>query len=152
MGQPNVKVVLDANLVAALLIPLPYSEQASHRLQLWKQRRAELHAPLLLEYEVISVLRKAVVLDWLTGDEADLALHQMQALNILNTPPSTELHQQALSWAEKLNHSKTYDAHYLALADYLHAEFWTADGRLANRAQQIGLNWVYHIEKSEPAL
>jgi predicted nucleic acid-binding protein len=35
----------------------------------------------------------------------------------------------------------TYDAHYLALADYLGGEFWTADRRLAKVVQRE-LGWV----------
>lgn len=36
----------------------------------------------------------------------------------------------ALDLAERLSLSATYDAHYLALAEWLGAEFWTADQRL----------------------
>lgn len=35
----------------------------------------------------------------------------------------------------------TYDAHYLALADQLGAEFWTTDRKLV-RAVQPSLPWV----------
>jgi predicted nucleic acid-binding protein len=52
-----------------------------------------------------------------------------------------ELHARALDLAERLSLPAAYDAHYLALADWLGAEFWTADQRLV-RAVQDELPWV----------
>jgi predicted nucleic acid-binding protein len=111
-------VVIDANLVAAMVLPLPYSEQATHKITTWKRSEVGLLAPLLLEYEVVAVLRKAVAAGWLTTGTAVEALQSIAALNIHYTPPTLELHEQALHWAERLGHSKTYDAQYLALAEH----------------------------------
>jgi predicted nucleic acid-binding protein len=138
-------VVIDANLAAALVLPLPYSDQASDKIFSWKRSRTELYAPLLIEYEIAAILRKAVVAGWLTTTVTTEALQQIWALNIVCQAPTLELHQQALDWAERLGHSKTYDAHYLALADHLRLDFWTADRRLANGTQQAGVTWVYWI-------
>ena len=44
--------------------------------------------------------------------------------------------------AERLDHSKTCDAHYLALAGEMGVEFWTADERLVKGARQAGAGWV----------
>ena len=38
----------------------------------------------------------------------------------------------------------TYDAHYLALAEWLGGEFWTADGPLARTVQPV-LPWVHLV-------
>ncbi len=142
-------LVIDANLVASLVLPLPYSSLATRRITAWKQGGIALHAPLLLEYELIAILRKAVIADWLTTDVAVEAMKKVTNLNILCVPPTVELHKHALLWAEQLGHSKTYDAHYLALADQLRAELWTADRRLANGARQAGAAWVHWIGESE---
>jgi predicted nucleic acid-binding protein len=134
--------VVDANLVAALALPLPYSEQATQKMVAWKGAGVQLHAPLLLEYEVASVFRKAVVVDiWSTGAAAQ-AMNSILALNIRCWPPTFELHERALGWAERLGQSKAYDAQYLALAEDLHAELWTADRQLARSARQAGVDWV----------
>jgi len=138
-------VVIDANLVAAMVLPLPYSEQATHKITTWKRSGVGLLAPLLLEYEVVAVLRKAVAAGWLTTGTAVEALHRIAALNIHYTPPTLELHEQALHWAERLGHSKTYDAQYLALAEHRQAELWTADKRLANGARQAAVAWVHWL-------
>ena len=62
--------VIDSNLIAALILPLPYSDQATQKIIAWKRAGAELLAPVLLEYEITAILRKAVVARWLTTDLA----------------------------------------------------------------------------------
>lgn len=137
--------VVDANLVAALVLPLPYSHQVTERMLAWTQAGSELLAPVLLEYEVAAILRKAVVAEWLTGELALEAMGEILALSIRCLPPTAALHEQALRWADRLGHSKAYDAHYLALAEQEGLEFWTADRRLANGARQAGVDWAHWI-------
>lgn len=143
------RLVIDANIVAALVLPLPYSGPATRRVAVWKETGVILSAPLLLEYELLTILRKAVINGWLTTAAAAAAMETVSTLNIQCQFPGPELHEQALCWAERLGHSKTYDAHYLALADRLRAELWTADRRLANGAKQAGAAWVHWIGESE---
>ena len=138
-------VVIDANIVAALVLPLPYSDQVTRSVTAWKELGTSLYAPHLLEYEVSTILRKAVIKGWLTTEAATAAMGTVSALNIQCQLPSPELHEQALGWAERMGHSKTYDAHYLAVADRLRTELWTADRRLANGANQAGAAWVHWI-------
>ncbi len=144
-------LVIDANIVAALVLPLPYSDQATRRVATWKEAGVVLYAPLLLEYEVLTILRKAITNGWLTTAAAAIAMGTVSTLNIQCHLPSPELHEQALCWAERLGHSKAYDADYLALAEQLRVDFWTADRRLANGAKQAGAAWVYWIGESEQA-
>ena len=138
-------VVVDANLIVALILPLPYSEQAARAVQVWKDSGIELYAPLLLEYEMASALRKAVFTGQMTSEAAVSAMHKLLALDIHTCAPTPELHARALHWAERLAHSKTYDAHYLALAEQRQTALWTADRRLVNSARQAGATWVYWI-------
>ncbi len=138
-------VVIDANLVTGIILPLPYSDQATRRITAWKRGGVELLAPLLLEYEVGAVLRKAVVAGLVTIGLAVEAMKRVAALNVQCLPPTLELHERALGWADRLGHSKTYDAHYLALAEQKQTTLWTADRRLTNGARQAGATWVHWI-------
>jgi predicted nucleic acid-binding protein len=137
--------VVDANLIAAVVLPLPYSDQATQRIMAWKRAGLELLAPLLLEYEIAAILRKAVVAHWLTTDLAVEAIGQILSLNVRCLTPTAHLHERALRWADRLGHSKAYDAHYLALAEQEGIDLWTADRRLANGAHQAGAPWVHWI-------
>lgn len=137
--------VIDANLIAAIVLPLPYSDQAARRMTIWKRAGVELFAPLLLEYEAAAILRKAVVAQWLTTDLAVEAMDRILALDIRCVAPTPSLHKQALRWADRLGQAKAYDAHYLALAEQESIELWTADRRLANSAQRAGADWVRWI-------
>ncbi len=56
-----------------------------------------------------------------------------------------DLHRRALDLAQRFSLPATYDAHYLALAEHLGGEFWTADGKLSSRAQPA-LPWVHLVE------
>ena len=137
--------VIDSNLITAVVLPLPYSDQATQKIIAWKRAGAELLAPVLLEYEIAAVLRKAVVARWLTTDLAVEAIGKVLALNVRCLTPTANLHERALRWADRLGHSKAYDAQYLALAEQEGIELWTADRRLANGAQQAGAQWVHWI-------
>jgi predicted nucleic acid-binding protein len=109
----------------------------------------EVLAPVLLEYEVAAILRKAVAAGWLTTDLAVEALREISALNLCSVPSNAALYERALRWAERLGQSRTYDAHYLALAEQEGCTLWTADRRLARGAQQIGAHWVRWIGEVE---
>jgi len=56
-----------------------------------------------------------------------------------------DLHERAWLLAEKLNRPTAYDAHYLALAELLQCDFWTADRRLYNAAAT--LPWVHSLDE-----
>ena len=137
--------VIDSNLISAVVLPLPYSDQATQKIIAWKRAGAELLAPVLLEYEIAAILRKAVVARWLTTDLAVEAISKVLALNVRCLTPTAHLHERALRWADRLGHSKAYDAQYLALAEQEGIELWTADRRLVNGAQQVGVHWVHWI-------
>jgi predicted nucleic acid-binding protein len=134
---------VDANLIAALFLPLPYSVRARERIATWQQSAVELIAPLLFEYEMTTVLRKAIVTGVLTAGSAEEAMYETMELGIQRLSPTPQLHKSALAWAARLGHSKAYDAHYLALAEREQAELWTADRRLSNAARQAGATWVH---------
>ncbi len=80
----------------------------------------------------------------LSAGAVDLALQAALALP-LRLYGEAHLHARALALAARLDLPAAYDAHYLALAEWLGGELWTADGRLA-RAVGASLPWVRLIE------
>jgi predicted nucleic acid-binding protein len=140
----TLRVVLDANLVVALFLPLPYSAQVRDQLVVWDRQGLELLAPTLFEYEVNSSLHRAAAIGLITYDEAGMAMQQTLNLEIQCISPNPKLHERAMYWAERLDH-KSYEAQYVALAEQERADFWTADQRLVSGARQIGAGWVHWI-------
>ncbi len=145
------RVVIDANIALALVVPVPYSPGAAQRFGAWKEADAEILAPALWEYEVVSGLRKAIVVGALTAEEATAGLQMILALNVETVAPTLAHHLRSLSWAERLGQRVAYDASYMALAEEAHAEFWTADEGLVNGAQRIGATWVHWIGEARTA-
>jgi len=138
-------VVVDANLFVALCTTLPYSDRSQALVQDWQENRVPMYAPLLWEYELASAFRKVVAVGILLIDEATAALAYCLEQGVECIHPDLALHQQALRWAGRLGQYAAYDAHYLALAERLGAEFWTADKRMTACARQEGLTWVHEV-------
>lgn len=143
------RIVVDANIITAILVPLPYSPQATRKLVEWQNLDVTLTAPALLEYELTTTLRKATVTGIITSEEAVQAIEAFANLNIEVIVPTLTLHEAALRWSERLHQSVAYDAHYLALAEQLGATLWTADRRLANGVKQTGVTWLHWIGETE---
>ena len=103
-------------------------------------------APRLWLSETASAIRSLVSQKAVSPDEAEDALRTIHGLHIEIIDEDEELSLRALELAGKLGQSKAYDAFYLALAEKLVAEFWTADERLYNRCRKdLKLSWVHWI-------
>lgn len=127
---------LDASIVIQVIMypDAPIQEQWHAQIE----QGAALIAPALLFYEVVNGLyqykKHAQISDAMLLDTIATAL----ALPI-EIVESDEIHKQAAALASDLSLPATYDAHYLALAQRLGAEFWTADRRLAEKAREYGI-------------
>lgn len=141
------RVVADANLLVALFVRLDYSPQARATFRDWMWQGIDVFAPQLWFYEAISTLRKLSALGRLSEGEAHEALDEFGHLEIKAVEPSPELGRRALDWAQKLNQLAAYDAAYLAVAESLDADFWTADQRLARNAKALGVEWVHSVQE-----
>ncbi len=138
-------VVVDSNIFLAIVLDLPYSQAAANKYREWVSNDKQRIAPTLFEYEVVSILRRYVQSGLLSNTESHRYVDDIAKSGIEIVAPSRALHYASLSWADKIGQAKTYDAHYLALAEQESAEFWTADKRLANTMQQLGYSWVKSI-------
>lgn len=117
-------IVVDASvLVEALADDEKAGEAARARLL----AATDLHAPQLIDLEVLSVLRRAVGVSKLDPKRARLALDDLMDLPLTRYP-----HEPFLRRIWELRESLTpYDAAYVILAEALDCPLLTADERLS---------------------
>jgi predicted nucleic acid-binding protein len=129
-------ICVDASLVIRFLDSRARSEELIALWEQWYENKRSLVAPSLLFYEVSNAPHQYVVHGVLLPREADAALDAALQLHIqLHT--DAQLHRRALDLARRHSLPATYDAHYLALAEQLGAEYWTTDRRLESDGDQL---------------
>jgi predicted nucleic acid-binding protein len=118
-------IVLDASAVLELLLQGPGANAVQRAIA---SDAESLHAPHLLDLEVVQVLRRYHAKGLMDSARATLALDDLRALGI-----TRYAHQPMIGriWQLRAN-ATAYDAAYLALAEGLAAPLLTFDERLAN--------------------
>jgi len=136
-------VVVDASFTLKLVLPEVYSERVRQMWESWVKKGIDVCAPYLLTYEVVSVLRNKVFRGELSPEQGEGALLAIKAqgIRLLHVEG---LEQVAWDLAKEFNRPAAYDTSYLALAQVLDCEFWTADEKLkhAVRGKLHYLRWV----------
>lgn len=139
----NSPLCVDANLVIRLVAD-PKDEAVRQMWEQWDADQRRIAAPTLLYYEVSNALYRYQQAGMMSSSAVRMALKAALALPV-RLYGDQGLHRRALDLAERFSLPAAYDAHYLALADWLGGEFWTADRRLA-QAVQDDLRWVHVAE------
>ncbi len=120
-------IVVDASAVLELLLATPAAPRVADRLFAPAE---SLHAPHLLDLEVLQVLRRYSLSGELAGERGLQALEDLADLPVTRYP-----HDPFLSRIWELRHNLTaYDAAYVALAEALRAPLLTRDRSLASSA------------------
>lgn len=88
----------------------------------------ELHAPALLDYEVLSALRGLTLGLHVSAARAQDVLTDFDDLPIQRWPSVDSLRRRAFQLSDNIS---AYDAAYVALAEALECPLLTRDGRLA---------------------
>ena len=132
-------LVVDASFTLRLILPGPQRDAAHSQAEQWLREGYQLRAPTLWVYEVTSALGKSTFFGLLTEEEAERSLTALEDLPIELVPPDAEQCRRALAWTRRLTRAAAYDSFYLAAAESLGCELWTADRRLRNAAD---LPWV----------
>ncbi len=117
-------IVLDASAVVAVLLNTDVGRRVAEEIS---PSTLSLHAPQLLDIEVLQVLRRYVRLGAMTAERGIIGVEALGQLDI------TRYGHEALSsriWALRDNLT-AYDATYVALAEALDATLLTLDARLA---------------------
>jgi predicted nucleic acid-binding protein len=123
------RYVIDASAATEYLLRTPLGLKLASVIE-----DAALLAPELLDAEVLSVLRRAVLRRQLTEQRALLAIEDLMDWSIDRIP------HRPLIWAawQHRNNVSAYDAYYVAAALIANAALLTADGPLS-RAPSLGI-------------
>ena len=118
-------IVLDASAAVEWLLRTPCGLAIEQRIV---SSAETLHAPHLLDVEVVQVLRRYVATGTLAAGRAREALQDLIDLRLTRYP-----HAPFLPRAWELRHNfSAYDALYIALAETLRGTLLTCDGKLAS--------------------
>jgi predicted nucleic acid-binding protein len=117
-------IVVDSSAVVDALTAVEQSEDLSNYLA-----REELHAPALIDFEVLAAVRGLTLGGHLSATRAEDALGDFDDLPIQRWPFADPLRRRAFQLRENVS---AYDAAYVALAESLDCVLVTRDERLAN--------------------
>jgi predicted nucleic acid-binding protein len=122
-------ICVDASVAAKWLFAEEYTTQADDLLRVTLGRQEQIVAPPLLWSEIANILRQRMRRTGLQLAEARALMAQFLRVPIALQAPDA-LYDRILVLADQYNLPAVYDAHYLALAEFSSATFWTADRRL----------------------
>lgn len=126
-------ICVDASLAVKWILEEEDSDRVWALYRATLRAREPLVAPPLLPIEVTNIVRQRMRRpDGPTRTEAlDLLDGFLRFQVDIDNPVG--LHRHALILADTYGLPAAYDGHYLALAQHLRCDFWTADQRLLNR-------------------
>ena len=110
----------------------------------WQEQNYQIIAPTLFGYEVTNVFHRMSLAGQISPEEAEQLLEEVLNLGI-TLYGDKALHEKALALVRSLNLSAAYDAHYLALAERVNAQFYTSDKRLFNSVKDT-INWIHLVK------
>ena len=119
-------VVVDASVALKWVLPEKDTQNALDLWDEWQDAAELVVAPPIFRAEVTNALHKRAR----RGDISHLDALEMlgSLLGIVAIREPEGLYTSALSLSDELDMSASYDALYLALAESVRCEVWTADG------------------------
>lgn len=143
-------VVSDSGILIASVLREPLTKHAQELLKHWRENTVQISAPYLLQYEIVAAIRKNAYRRLITDIEANDMRDRL-----LGIPArlffDTDLLRRAYELSEQLHRPTAYDAQYLAVAERLECDFWTADEKLYNAAagQLAWVRWLGHFTPTD---
>ena len=116
-------IVVDASALIDALRDIPDGEVLRARLV-----GEELHAPALIDYEMVNGVRRLTLRGKLDAERADDLLTDFDDLPLQRWPGEDALRRRAFALRDQVS---AYDAAYLALAEAMGCALITRDTRLA---------------------
>ncbi len=127
----NTFVVVDASLAVKWVVREADTNTADELALAWERAGVTRVAPYLMPIEVANAIFRRVRQGLISLDSVGSHVSRLFDLGFELQQPS-ELHLWAIELASHLRQGAVYDCHYLALAELLDCEFWTADERFYN--------------------
>ncbi len=136
MTAPPGVVVVDASVALKWIFDEADSAKALHLLSSWQGQRIQPIVPSWFATEIANKLYQEVRQGNLTVAEAR-ALHRevMRQVVVIGDEPLDA--ERAIEIADAASQRASYHAQYLALAERLGCELWTADGRLRDAVRAV---------------
>ena len=138
-------LIIDTSFTIRATMPSEEQQLYTDLMTQWKEAGQQLCAPTLWLYEVASTFTKMAHFKQLSWEDSQRSMRFAFQLGIQLIEPDEQLAMRAWTWSHRLQRASAYDSFYLALAEKLGGELWTADKRLFNAAAQ---SWVRMIEPS----
>jgi len=145
--MPGLPVVTDASFSLSILLNQPLQKASLVVADTLKREGRQMVAPALWAYETTSSICKAVHFQMVTVDDAEQILALLEALGVQLIPPDEIYNKRAFNLTMQLKRAAAYDNYYLALAESLKCDLWTADRKLHQVAQNNGMTWVRHVSE-----
>jgi predicted nucleic acid-binding protein len=143
-------VVVDTSLVLKWILNESDSNKALALLARWTKERVVIRVPPLLIYEATNSLHQQVRSGKFTLDAARQGLTDLTLKGLVfDFSSALTLSLRAMEFAQRFNIPATYDTHYLALAEHVGCDLWTADTRMW-RTVKDQLDWVHWIGDYPP--
>ena len=140
-------LVVDASVAIKWLNPAePLADKANIIRDAYEQGHITFLVPTFWDYEIVNGVNKAVARGDLTEEEGREAISLLLTVHAYRRPlPSPH---ESYELARKYQRS-VYDSWYLALAEELGSEFWTADQKLYNavKDQLPFVKWLGDYEE-----
>lgn len=133
------KVCVDASVVLKLFINEPLTEKVNILWERWVLERAEKVVPSFFTVEIISALRRLgrrrLIAPLIEERAIEIFLEDLlPSLEIYELNP--QLLKKAWKIAKELDLMHIYDTVYIALAEEIGCNFWTADYKLYNLSRE----------------
>lgn len=142
-------IILDSSVIAKWFFPSEEDSEIALKIRdLFLSKEISISAPFLIYYEVNNLIHTAVKNLRINEKLAKEAYQGFLELDLI-TYSSKELMNLALEKSISLDIS-SYDASYLALAEYLKTPFITADQKLIDKAkdnlvQNLKASWLVEM-------
>ncbi len=139
----NGAVVVDASVAVKWLVREVYSDRAESLTRTWLRQGTRIVVPYLMLVEVSNALYQKARQGEIALDAAAGLVENLVSKDITLWETSGP-HSRALELAAALNQPAVYDAHYLALAEIIGCDLWTADERFfrSEAGQFPNLHWI----------